>query len=83
MFLILSRSRAGIILHRMSFRFRSTAWSASRFGSIKPPRSAMRGPSLPAVFFSHPTAVGLARSYAEDAGSSITMLVRLSVGNDL
>ena len=83
MSLILSRSRAGRILHRMSFRFRSTAWSASRFGSIMPPRSAIRGPSLPAVFFSQPTAVGLERSYAGDAVSSVTMLVRLSAGDAL
>ena len=44
--------------HRMSLRFRSTAWAANRVGSIMGARSANLGPSLPCGFFSQPTAEG-------------------------
>jgi len=71
-----SKSRPGRTLHRMSFKFKSTACSARlrkirvHFetdhrkayceGSIIGARSASRGPSFPAVFLSQPVALGLA-----------------------
>lgn len=56
---ILSRSKDGKILHLISFRFKSTAWSANLLGSIIGARSASLAPSLPCTFFSQPTALGL------------------------
>jgi hypothetical protein len=55
----LSRSNDGKILHLISFKFRSTAWSANLLGSIIGAKSANLAPSLPCTFFSQPTALGL------------------------
>jgi hypothetical protein len=56
----LSRFSDGKILHLISFKFRSTAWSANLLGSIIGARSAILAPSFPCTFFSQPIELGLA-----------------------
>lgn len=52
-------SRAGAARQRISFRFRSTAASASWRGSIEGPRFIARGPSFPRAFNSQPVGTGV------------------------
>lgn len=70
-----SRSKEGRIRQRMSFRFKSTAWSASLAGSIIGARSARRGASFPCGFFSQPTALGRVGTLVAAEGLSCTEIV--------
>ena len=58
----------GSSLHRMSLRFRSTAWDARRAGSIDDPRFASRGPGRPFALTSQPTPVGFSRFASATTG---------------
>mmetsp|Transcript_100 Transcript_100/g.467 ORF Transcript_100/g.467 Transcript_100/m.467 type:complete len:371 (-) Transcript_100:479-1591(-) len=58
----------GSSLHRMSLRFRSTAWDASLAGSIDDPRFASRGPGRPLALTSQPTPFGSSTSASETTG---------------
>ena len=51
-------SKAGAARQRISFRFRSTAASASWRGSMEGPRFIIRGPSFPLAFSSQPVGTG-------------------------
>ena len=52
-------SKAGAARQRMSFRFKSTADSASWRGSMEGPRFIILGPNFPLAFSSQPVGTGV------------------------
>ena len=78
-------SRAGAARQRMSFRFRSTADSASWRGSMEGPRFIILGPIFPRAFSSQPVGTGVklfqppaeanTASQALTSGSAVTLIL--------
>ena len=58
-FLMASSWTDGATRHFISFKFRSTAWSASLWSSMNSDRSTVRDVSFPASLRSHPVTLGM------------------------
>ena len=84
MFLMVSRSKFGAILHFMSFKFRSTELSASFAGSIYSPKLTCWAWSLPFRDLSQPVTLGISWMFSSStepiSSGRITLLASCLFG---